>query len=294
MQTFSPTIRRHCMPELILGEGPFWHQAEQALYFVDIRAPALHRLDPTTDALTSWPMPAPIGSFGLTTDGRAIVALRTGVHLFDFTTETLELLVHPEPEMAENRLNDGKVGPDGRFWVGSMHDRPERQPTGSLYRIDHDGTCTRMVEGLKVSNGLAWSPDGRTMYHSDSTPGWIQAFDYDLDTGDLANQRFVRTLTTEEGRPDGAAMDAEGCYWSAGVTAGVLNRIAPDGTILLRVALPLAAPTMPCFGGADMKTLFVTSLASDRLGAMQAGTLISFRVDIPGIAVGLFGATAGR
>eukprot|EP01037_Dinobryon_pediforme_P012928 gene12928-13029_t len=285
----TPQIRHHGVPDLQLGEGAFWHDGEQALYFVDILKPALFRLDPATDALQSWAMPEPIGSFGICRDGRAIVALKGGVSFFDFATGRFEFIVNPEPDAALNRLNDGKVGPDGRFWVGSMHDRPERLPTGALYCIDHDGRCARWLDGLKISNGLAWSPDGRTLYHSDTTVPVLQAFDYDLATGDLSRQREIRRFTDADGRPDGAAMDVEGCYWSAGVSAGCVNRISPAGEILTRYEVPMQAPTMPCFGGPDMKTLFVTSLKNDRLGHAQWGTVVSFQVDVAGTKGSLFG-----
>lgn len=290
VQIISPKIQRYSVPDLRLGEGAFWHEAQQSLYFVDIKKPALFRLHLASDVVQSWEMPAAIGSFGLCKDGRAIVALRTGVFFYDFATGTLTSVAVPEPDRPTNRLNDGKVGPDGRFWVGSMDDRPQREPVAGLYRIDHDGSCTRMLDGIIISNGLAWSPDGRTLYHSDTTAPYIQAFDYDLATGGLANQRFVRRFENAEGRPDGAAMDRDGCYWSAGVSAGCINRIAPDGTILVRYELPLASPTMPCFGGVDYKTLFVTSLQSDRLGYDQPGTVISFHVDVAGTAGSYFGA----
>ncbi len=272
------------------GEGPCWDAASGMLYFVDIPAPALYRLDPRTKRLDRFAMPSAIGSFGLTADGRAIVALRHGVHLFDFRTGRLEFLVNPEPDTPTNRLNDGKVGPDGRFWVGSMDDRPEKSPIAALYRIDWDGKSTRMLDGLTVSNGLAWTPDGRTMYHSDSRQRFIQAFDYDTKTGTISNRRKLREMAEEDGRPDGAAADAEGFYWSAGVSAGCLNRIAPDGRIDRKVMLPVASPTMPCFGGDDLKTLYVTSLDTSRTGVRQHGTLITFRVDVAGAPVGRFGA----
>jgi len=290
MRIETPKVESLIDIPLGTGEGPCWDAEAGMLYFVDIPAPALYRIDPRTKRLDRFEMPGTIGSFGLTLDGRAIVALRHGVHLFDMRTGKFEFLVHPEPEPATNRLNDGKVGPDGRFWVGTMDDRPEKQPVASLYRIDPDGRSARMFEGSTVSNGLAWSPDGRTLYHSDSRQRFLQAFDYDLASGNIANRRTVRTFTEEEGRPDGAAVDSEGYYWSSGVSAGCLNRVAPDGTIERKIMLPLAAPTMPCFGGDDLKTLFVTSLTSDRLGPKQAGTLVSFRVDVAGAPVGRFGA----
>jgi len=272
-----------------VGEGPLWDAQSQSLYFIDILAPALFRLNPKTKAIQRWDMPSKIGSFGLCPDGRAVVALVDGVYYFDFATQKLDFLVNPEPGVAGNRLNDGKIGPDGYFWIGSMDDRPEKEPRAGLYRVGPDKSCTKLLSGLLVSNGLAWSPDGRRMFHSDSRHRFIQTFDFDPKTGAATNKRVIRTMTEEEGRPDGAACDAEGFYWSAGVSAGVLNRIAPDGTIVSRIPVPLAAPTMPCFGGPDLKTLYVTSLSSDRLGPKEGGTLISFRVDVPGAPIARFG-----
>jgi len=289
MQTQRPPVRRHKVPPLAVGESPVWNAAERTLYFIDVLGPTLFRLDPATDALQSWQMPAAIGSFGFCVDGRAIVALRTGVHLFDFATGRLDLLSEPEPDSPENRLNDGKVGPDGRFWVGSMHDMPERLPRGGLYRIDRDGVCTRMLSGLTVSNGLAWSPDGRTMWHSDTRQLFVRCYDYDPSQGTIGPARVVATMDNAAGRPDGAAVDVEGCYWSGGVSAGCLNRIAPDGTLLLRVELPVAGPTMPCFGGPDLRTLYVTSLRTDRTGVDEWGTLISLQAEVAGTPVGRFG-----
>lgn len=272
------------------GEGPCWDPTCGMLYFIDIPAPALFRLDPRTRRVDRFEMPETIGSFGLAADGRAIVALRNGVHMFDFATGRFEFVVDPEPDRPANRLNDGKVGPDGRFWVGSMDDRPEKEPVAALYRIDSDGKSTKMVDGLVVSNGLAWSPDGKTMFHSDSRQKFVQTFEYAMATGAISRRKVIVTLEEADGRPDGAATDAEGFYWSAGVSAGCLNRVAPDGTIERKLLLPVAAPTMPCFGGDDLRTLFVTSLTTDRTGVRQAGTLISLRVDVPGAPVGRFGA----
>ncbi len=285
----APAVERLIDFPLGVGEGPLWSAAEQALYFVDILAPALFRFDAATRAVRRWEMPSAIGSFGLCPDGRAVVALKTGVHFFDFRTEALEFLVHPEPDMPGNRLNDGKIGPDGRFWVGSMDDRPQKEPVASLYRVDVGGKADRMWGGMIVSNGLAWSPDGSTLYHSDSRGKYVQAFDFDVADGGIARQRRIRVLEEEEGRPDGAACDVDGFYWSAGVSAGCLNRIAPDGTIERKLRLPVLAPTMPCFGGPDMKTLYVTTLTTERSGVKEAGTLISLRVDVAGAPVARFG-----
>jgi sugar lactone lactonase YvrE len=289
MRIEHPAVTRLIDIPLGLGENPLWDDRTGKLLFVDISAPALFRLDPETRALERWEMPSTIGSFGLCADGRAIVALRQGVHFFDFASGTFEFVVHPEPDAPYNRLNDGKVGPDGRFWVGSMDDTPDKQPRAALYRIDWDGTAIRMVDGLVVSNGLAWSPDGRTMFHSDSRGKFVAAYDYDLATGDISNRRVLASPQEEDGRPDGGATDAGGRYWSAGVSAGCLNCYAPDGTIERKLVLPMPAPTMPCFGGPDLRTLYVTSLTTDRTGEKVAGTLVGLDAGVAGTPVARFG-----
>ena len=283
MQTDTPPFRRIAVPPLKTGESPVWDARGNALYFVDIQGPTLFRSDMASGDLKSWLLPADIGSFGLCKAGGMIVGLRTGVHLFDPSSQKLTLLCNPEPDSPHTRLNDGKISPDGRFWVGSMDERPERAPIAGLYRIDPDGRCTRMLDKLRVSNGLAWSPDGSKMYHSDTRQQWVQVFDY--ADGEISGGRQFCILSDADGRPDGAAMDAEGCYWSAGVSAGCLNRIAPDGRVVRKLYLPLAAPTMPCFGGEEMKTLFVTSLTKGD----EPGGLIALEVDVPGVAVARFG-----
>ena len=193
-------------------------------------------------------------------------------------------------EPPTNRLNDGKVGPDGCFWVGSMDENTPRQKTGALYRVTPKGGIERKAEGYAVSNGLAWSPDGRVMYHSDSTAGIIEAWDFDAHTGGLANHRVLATLTNDDGRPDGAAVDVEGTYWSAGPSAGCVNRFSPSGALLSKLPFPVPGPTMPCFAE---RHLYVTSLREGRSPeALQQHPTLGglFRTDAPvlGAPVGLF------
>jgi sugar lactone lactonase YvrE len=277
---------------LEIGESPVWDERRGVLWFVDILSPAVLCFEAQTGKVSAYAMPAPVGSISLASDERLVVALRTGVHLFEPGSGELTFLVHPEPDKAMNRLNDGKVGPDGCFWIGSMHDSVPRAPSGALYRVAPSGESRCVLKGIKVSNGLAWSPDGRTMYHADSRGQYVNAFDFDRATGGLSNARTLLTLTEEQGLPDGAAVDDNGFYWSAGVTAGRLNKISPQGLLAGSIKLPVAAPTMPCFGGADRRTIFITSLASDRSGRREEGTLISFESDCIGAPVGRFGDVA--
>ena len=274
---------------LEIGESPVWDDRRGVLWFVDILSPAVLCLEPKSRKLSAHAMPAAVGSVGVALDARLVVALRTGVHLFDPGSGQLEFLVHPEPDRTMNRLNDGKVGPDGCFWIGSMHDSVPRAPSGALYCVSPTGECRRVLEELKVSNGLAWSPEGKTMYHADTRRGQVMVFDFDAKTSQIVNGRALIALTEEQGLPDGAAVDDEGFYWSAGVTAGRLNKVSPQGRLVASLELPVAAPTMPCFGGADGHTLFVTSLASDRTGRKEAGTLIGFRSEASGAPAARFG-----
>jgi sugar lactone lactonase YvrE len=276
-----------------LGESPVWDAANRCLWWVDILAPAVFRIDLASRAVRSWPMPKAVSALALCGDGTLGVALANGVHIFDPETGSLKLLIDPEPERIYSRLNDGKVGPDGAFWIGSMDDRKDKEAIGTLYRVTRDGRAETKIEGLQITNGLAWSADGRTMFHADSRGPWIDRWDLDPATGAISGRTRIATLTNEEGRPDGGATDMEGAYWSCGVSAACLNRFDRDGKLLDRVPLPFPRPTMIAFGGEDMKTLFVTSI-SDGLApeilakAPQAGGLFALRVEVPGVPVGLF------
>ncbi|MGL4240463.1 MAG: SMP-30/gluconolactonase/LRE family protein, partial [Beijerinckiaceae bacterium] len=185
-----------------------------------------------------------------------------GVFLHAPGTDEFVHLATIEADIVMNRLNDGKVGPDGAFWVGSMDERSPRRPTGALYRVTMQG-AVRQFGDLHVSNGLAWTADGRTMVHSDSTVARVDAFDFDAVRGAISNRRtIIPKIADEKGRPDGAACDAEGFYWSAGVSAGRLNRWSLSGELVRSHATPCPHPTMPCFAGPDLRTVFVTSLRS--------------------------------
>jgi sugar lactone lactonase YvrE len=275
-----------------LGECPVWSVEEQALYWVDIRAPALHRLDPDSGATRSWPMPSRIGSFGLRESGGAVVALEDGFHLLDLDSGRLEFVVGPE-RVPGTRFNDGKVSPDGRFFAGTMDEKTLREPIATLYRLDPDGSLHEVVHGLIVSNGLAWNADGTTMFHSDSKGQVVWTYDYDPATGTVGDRRVLARPTEEIGRPDGAAVDVEGYYWSSGISAGVLNRWAPDGSLDRSIPLPVSNPTCPCFGGPDLRTIYVTSLRhdlpADVLAAKPAsGGIVALQVDVAGVPVSRF------
>ncbi len=249
-----------------IGESLVWDAVRRRIMFCDIPAGRIFALSVDTDARTTWDLrdgddAAVVGSFGMCRSGKLVVALRRRVALFDPDTARLQDLSPEIDEPETCRLNDGKVGPDGCFWVGGMDQRKPRQPISSLYRVTPEGRVERKIEGCRTSNGLAWSPDGRVMYHSDTAGGTVDAWEFDPGTGSIGNRRRFATLADEEGRPDGGTIDAEGCYWSAGISAGCLNRFSPDGALMQRIELPVPAPTMPCFADG---TLYVTSSRDGR------------------------------
>ena len=273
-----------------VAESPVWDPASRRLLFCDIPGKRINALSVDDATRETYEFPEVVGSFGLCRSGKLVVALRHRVVLFHLASRQLEELTTDVSEPATNRLNDGKVGPDGAFWVGSMDERTPRQATGVLYRVTADGRIERKADGYAVSNGLAWSPDGRIMYHSDSTAGIIEAWDFDQTTGGMTNHRRLATLTNEEGRPDGAATDLDGNYWSAGPSAGCINRFSPTGSLLEKIPFPVPGPTMPCFAE---RHLYVTSLREGKASELlqrfpTLGGL--FRADAPisGSAVGLF------
>lgn len=276
-----------------VGESPVWSASEQSLYWVDILAPAVYRWHPASGARRAWKLPHHVGSIGLRESGGLVLALRTGFHLFDLDSGELVPLGHPEPQTTTNRLNDGKVAPDGAFWAGTMDDRPQKEPVGALYRLGADRRIERKVGGVKVSNGLAWSPDGRILYHSDSRGGAIWRHAHDPATGELGERELFVDMQPDWGRPDGGAVDAEGCYWGCGVGAARINRFSPEGKLLGWIEMPVTHPTMPCFGGPELKTLYVTSLRENFSPAQieatpLAGSVFAVDLDVAGTPVACY------
>jgi sugar lactone lactonase YvrE len=273
-----------------VAESPVWDAAARRVLFCDINGKRINALSIDSGERETWDFPEVVGSFGLCRSGRLVVAQRHHVVVFDPKTGVLTGLTAKVDEPPTNRLNDGKVGPDGAFWVGSMDENSPRQKVAALYRVTADGEITKQQDGIAVSNGLAWSPDDRTMYHSDSTAGVIEAWDFDPVTGSRTGHRVLATLTTEDGRPDGAATDAAGNYWSAGPSAGCLNCFSPSGELLRKWAFPVPGPTMPCFAG---EWLYVTSLREGKSAAVLArhptlGGLFRTNAPAVGAEVGLF------
>lgn len=272
-----------------LGECPVWCGQEQALYWVDIYAGRLNRFDPATGQNRVWTLPEPIGSFALATDGAVLLALKSGLWRYDLGTQERVALARPEPHLPNNRLNDGRCDRQGRFWVGSMQDPVDpAAPQGALYRFDADHRCVPLVDGLFVANGLAFSPDGRVLYHSDSFKAVrrIWAWDLDIDDGVISNRRVFVDTEGMPGRPDGGAVDADGCYWMAGNDGGEIVRFTPEGKIDRRIALPVAKPSMLAFGGPRLDVIYVTSIrpSSGLEDQPLAGSLFAVEAGVTGLS----------
>ncbi len=272
--------------EDILGECPIWAAAEGALYWIDVRGPAIRRLILATGERMSWALPELIGAMALRPQGGMIVALRGGIALFDPTCSTVQSLVPMHDPASSMRLNDAKCDRQGRFWAGSMDDL-SRQPVGALYRYDGKA-CTPMMGGVAVPNSLCWSPDGATMYFADGVDPVIWAHPFDIRDGTLGERRVFARLPPGTGIPDGATVDSEGCVWSASYGGGCVVRYGRDGRVLNTIPVPVTQPTSCAFGGPDLDILFITT-AYQRLSPEQraaqplAGCLLAVRTTAQGL-----------
>lgn len=273
----------------MLGEGPIWVEREQALYWVDILERRLFRWSGSDDVRTI-DLPVHVCSLAPRAGGGFIGAGYDGFLAID-EAGRIELIGDPEPELETNRFNDGKVDRAGRFWAGTM-DRLERDATGSLYRLDPDLRWTRIDTGYRVTNGPAFSLDGRTMYHSDSALGRVYAFDLAAD-GTASNRRDFARFERAEGYPDGMTVDAEDCLWVAFWDGWCVRRLSPAGEQLLELQLPVQRPTSCTFAGPALDRLFITSARRGLdAGALQmqpsAGGLFMTMPGVTGVVEPLF------
>jgi len=271
-----------------VGEAPNWDAQTETLLWIDVRAPAVLRLDPGTNALTRWTLPEVVGAMGLAAPGSVVLALQRTLALLELSSGRLSTLCSVDREPAHNRLNDGKFSPSGRWFVfGSMDDRSsDKRPTGALYAAAAGGAVRLLHEGLTVANGIAFSPDAATIYFSDSHLGRVWHAPWNEDTGAMGRPELLCSPDEVAGRPDGAAVDSDGDYWSAGVSAGAVNRFTPEGALRARIELPCRAPTMPCFGGPEGTDVYVTSLVRPGWTDTSAGldgALFRFASDATGL-----------
>jgi sugar lactone lactonase YvrE len=274
-----------------LGECPLWDGRTGHLYWIDIDGQVLHRLDPASGRQTTMATPGRPGSMALTGEpGRLLVAVEHELGHITWGHGRFEAWVALEQADTGNRLNDGRTDRTGRFWVGSMHtDAADDLRTGMLHRVEASGAHVTTRRGVGVSNGLAFSGDGQRMYYADTLEDTVWMYDYDLATGEARNEQVFTDFSELPGRPDGACVDAEGCFWVACVFGSAIARLTPDGTVDRVVEVPVAKPTMPAFGGSGLATLFVTSIGGggthDRDPAQpNAGHVLALDVGVVGIA----------
>lgn len=286
------------VPPSLLGESPLWHPVEQVLYWLDIPGRQLHRFDPAPGRHVQWPLPAEPGSLAPLLGGGLLLADREGLWQLDPPAGLRRRLAAPPFDPARQRFNDGKADAQGRFWVGTIDDA--RAPEAALFSFS-GGSLTRRAEGIAASNGLGFSPDGRTLYWADTKGHQVRAFDHNAADGSLSRPRVLHQFALRQpdaplagygGRPDGAAVDSAGCYWVAMFEGQRLVQLAPDGRLLAELPLPVRCPTMPCFGGPDLRTLYITTARdrrpADELAAQPlAGCVLQLRVDVPGLPVHL-------
>lgn len=262
---------------LALGESPVWHDG--ALWAVDIlsRRVLCWR---TGQPLRAWALPCEPGCIVPRHVGGMLVARRDGIWTLD---DVPTQLAAPQHEPARVRLNDGKADPAGRLWVGGLSDADEAE---AAWHCFEPGRVTSHWAGARVANGLAWSPDGRWMYRADSPLRCVWRHTYDTASGAVGPGERWLELSEAEGYPDGAAVDADGCYWLALWEGGALLQVAPDGRRLRRLPLPVSRPTMPCFGGPDLRDLYVSSASLGESTGLDGAMLVT-RVAVPGLPAAL-------
>ncbi|MBX8573942.1 glucurono-1,5-lactonase [Pseudomonas cichorii] len=279
------------------GESPVWSVREQALYWVDIPAGRLYRWNAADNRTQSWKAPQMLACIAAHSSGGWIAGMESGLfHLQpgegeSLTSTLLADVEHGQPGM---RFNDGRCDRQGRFWAGTMLlDMAAGVPAGALYRYSAgQQQLNAQLQGYIVPNGLGFSPDGKTMYLSDSHPGVqkIWAFDYDTDSGTPHDRRLFVDMNDYPGRPDGAAVDSDGCYWICGNDAGLIHRFTPQGRLDRSVTVPVKKPTMCAFGGSGLDTLYITSIrpGGDIGDQPLAGGVFAFRPGVTGLEEPIF------
>lgn len=295
----------------MLGESPFWHPTEKMLYWVDIPGKKIHRTTLDSRVSEGWDMLTEPGCIAPAKRGGLIIALRDGIYRAAHWQSALVKIVAVDYDTATTRFNDGKCDTVGRLWVGSMFE-PRTQRLAALYRLDARGsveygtvpTFDILQKDATLANGIGWSPDNRTMYWADTVDGVIHAWDWDEVTGAMTNKRVFQQFSAKpaeqaqhppqyQGRPDGCAVDTQGNYYIAMYDGQRILKFAPSGELVAHFKTPTRCTTMPCFGGEDMKTLFITTSRQNRSEAELtaqplAGHVFSMRVDVAGLPVNFY------
>ncbi len=274
-------------PELIAdyacvtGEGPLWHPQEQRLYWADIPTGRMFRYDPKTGHHEQFYTGDVVGGFTFQDDGAILLFMAKGAVKI-WRAGKLETIIEEIPDERETRFNDVFADPEGRVFCGTM---PTKDRAGRLYRLDPDRTLTKILDGVKVSNGMGLTLDRKQLYYTDTGARTIYLFDYDQATGAISNRRVFLDTAAEEGGPDGMTVDAEGCIWSARWDGSRLTRYAPDGTELLRVMFPAKKVSSVIFGGPDYTDMYITTAGGNNKAenGPGAGALFRLRAGVQGL-----------
>ncbi len=267
-----------------LGECPTWDDRAGRLVWIDVVGKRMSSCGVDGDGLRRHTLPDTPGSFALRSGTGHVVAFRRRLALVDGEGREVAVALPPGWDGERERFNDGACDALGRFWFGTMH-RRLTDPVGALYRLDTDLSAHRLDEGFGLSNGIAWSPDNRTMYHCDSVPPIIYVLDFDLQSGTVANRRPFARFAAGDGIPDGCATDTEGHLWVAVPGAGAVLRYDPTGRLERTVPIPVENPSSVAFGGADLCTLFVTTIGRTGLPGSTGGdgAVFAFETGVPGL-----------
>lgn len=299
-----------------LGESPFWHPDEQMLYWVDIAGRQVLRLNVFMGDVQRWRMPSEPGCIAPARDAQGnpdglVIALRDGVYRARAWEGELQLVAPARHDSATSRFNDGKADAAGRFWAGTIYE-PRDAARAQLFSLDRRNALAQVAEpslelkadGATTANGLAWSPDGKTLYWSDTPAHTIRAWDWDIESNAMSGERvfmqwppkptgWLPGMPGYAGRPDGAAVDVQGNYYVAMFEGARILKLSPQGELLADIPVPAQCPTMPCFGGADLRTLYLTTARQNRSPQElqtypEAGCIFSMQVDVPGLPVNFF------
>ena len=271
----------------VLGECPRWDELTGLLYWVDIDAFQLHCFASDSGRNQTFQLDEEIGCFALRRRGGFIIATRSGFWRLEDTSGNLTALPSPEYDRATVRFNDGRCDARGRFWAGTLY-QPKDHKNGWLYCLEPDGRFEKKAGPVFTANGLAFSPDGTCLYWADTPEHAIHVYDLDPETATLGEPRLFHQFPHGQGRPDGAAVDSEGCYWSALFAGARVVRLSPDGEIMREIPVPAKYPTMVAFGGPDLKTLYITTARkpcseAELADHPQSGGLFAVEVDVAGL-----------
>lgn len=268
-----------------LGEGPLWDARSQSLYWLDINNSLIFRRDAESELVKTFEMPTRVTALGLRQGSGFVCATDKGLHFWDGKGTALEFISHPEVGKEGARFNDGKVDRAGRFWAGTMD---PRNATSALYRLDTDLSVHKMIDGITISNGMGWSLDNTVMYYVDTLTYTVFAYDFDLQSGAISNKRVFLKVEPDSGVPDGLTVDSQGHVWVAFYDGWKVVRYKPNGSEDLRIDMPVARPTCPAFGGAELDELYITTaidgLPPEELEKQpQAGDLFMLKPGVKGL-----------